>query len=280
MVVTAAAVMGAIGLALGVVVGVFAKIFKVGGNPLVELVAELLPGANCGGCGKAGCADFAKSVVARENPPAKCPVSTAEQISAIALAIGVDAGQAEKLRAVVRCAGDSTQSVRYVNYHGVQDCTSAALVGGGPKACRYGCLGLGSCARRCPFGAIEIVNNIAVVHPELCVGCGACVGVCPRGVIALVRADADVHVYCNSPERGTAKRKVCSAGCLGCGKCKRYSEQKFVLDGAPARVNYAAETLPDASDIAAIGCPTGVIRSTAGQISTETNEPDAVKSNE
>ena len=100
-------------------------------------------------------------------------------------------------------------------------CASAVLVGGGPKGCRYGCIGLGSCARHCPFGAIEIVNNIAVVHSELCVGCGNCVAACPRGVIALVRADADVHVYCNSPEKGAVKRKVCDAGCIGCGICER-----------------------------------------------------------
>ena len=61
MVLTAVVIMGCLGLILGLVIGFFAKLFKVETDSRVELVTELLPGANCGGCGKAGCADFAKS---------------------------------------------------------------------------------------------------------------------------------------------------------------------------------------------------------------------------
>ena len=88
--------MGGAGLFLGIIIGLFARIFKTPGDSRVELVQELLPGANCGGCGKAGCADFAKSVVSGENPPSRCPVSSREQINAIAMALGIDAGAGKR----------------------------------------------------------------------------------------------------------------------------------------------------------------------------------------
>ena len=156
-------VMAGIGLALGVVIGFFAKLFQVKSDARVELVTELLPGANCGGCGKAGCSDFAKSVVSGENPPSKCPVSSKEQVTAIALALGIDAGESFAKKAVVCCGGDREQTLRLANYNGVLDCVSASLVAGGPKGCAYGCLGMGTCARKCPFGAIEIINGLAVI---------------------------------------------------------------------------------------------------------------------
>ncbi len=236
----AALLMAASGVLLGVVIGVVARCFRVPSDARVDLVAELLPGANCGGCGKAGCRDFAKSVVDGENPPGKCPVSTREQISAIAMALGVEAGDVESRQAVVMCGGDLLQSAGGANYNGILSCAAAALVGGGPKGCRFGWLGMGDCARKCPFGAIEIINNLAVVHAELCVGCGNCVAACPRGVIALVPASARVHVYCNSPEKGPQKRRVCRAACLGCGKCVRQEPDKFTMSGALAKVNYSA----------------------------------------
>lgn len=265
--------MGGAGLVLGVVIGLFARIFKSSGDARVELVQELLPGANCGGCGKAGCADFAKSVVSGENPPSKCPVSSQEQINAIAIALGISGGSGKRKRAVVRCGGDNIQVTRHLNYNGVADCVAASLVAGGPKGCSYGCLGLGSCVNVCPFGAIEIVNNLALVHRELCVGCGKCVEACPRGVIALVDADSEVHVYCNSPAKGPEKRKQCKVPCIGCRKCARYAPEKFKVDGFLASVNYDAENLPDASDVENIKCPTGALLTAQQHHFIEKNDP-------
>ena len=255
----AAAVLAGAGAVLGAVIGVVAHFFRVEGDSRVELVYELLPGANCGGCGKAGCMDFAKSVVSGENHPGKCPVSTREQVSAIALALGVEAGTVVPMKAVVRCSGNLFTSDRVAYYNGINKCSSAMLVGGGPKICRYGCLGMGDCARKCPFGAIEIVNNLAVIHEELCVGCGSCAAVCPRGVIAIVPAAARAHVFCNSPEKGAQKRQLCRSACLGCGKCVRKDPEKFELNAALARVKYDAAELPTAELVEAIGCPTGAL---------------------
>lgn len=268
--------MGGAGLVLGAVIGVFAKLFKVATDPRIALVTELLPGANCGGCGKAGCADFAKSVVAGENLPGKCPVSSREQVAAIALALGVDAGGGFPKRAVVRCGGDFEQVTRHVNYNGVADCASAMLIAGGPKGCRYGCLGLGTCARKCPFGAIEIINNLAVVHEELCVGCGTCVAACPRGVIALVPATATAHVYCNSPAKGAEKRQVCKVGCIGCRKCAKSSPDQFKVDGFLASVNYEADPLPGVAEVEAAACPTDALLTAERHLFIERNEPEGV----
>lgn len=273
MIVSAVLLMGITGVLLGVMIALFARLFKTPVDARAELVRELLPGANCGGCGKAGCADFAKSVVAGENPPSRCPVSSQEQINAIAMALGISAAAAPRKRAVVRCGGDMFQTVSKVHYNGVTDCAAASLVAGGPKGCRYGCLGLGSCANVCPFGAIEIVNNLALVHRELCVGCGKCVEACPRGVIALVAADADVHVYCNSPEKGAQKRKLCKVGCIGCGKCVRTEPGKFILSGALAAVNYDSDPLPGEECVSQIKCPTGALLSAAEHHYIEKNHP-------
>ena len=274
MVLTAVVIMGCLGLILGLVIGFFAKLFKVETDSRVELVTELLPGANCGGCGKAGCADFAKSVVNGENPPGKCPVSGREQIAAIAQALGVDTGNTAPKRAVVRCGGDILQIVRKINYNGVLDCSSASMIAGGPKGCRYGCVGMGSCAKKCPFGAIEIVNQLAVIHQELCVGCGTCVAACPRQVIELVPVDSQIHVYCNSPEKAQEKRKHCKVPCLGCRKCEKAFPDKFQLDGALARVRYDAQNPLTVEEAASVNCPTGALLSAARHLEIEKLDPE------
>ena len=252
--------MGALGLVLGVVIAVFVRAFRVESDPRIDLALELLPGANCGGCGKAGCADFAKALAAGEVTPANCPVSSSEQIAAISLALGINAGTVSRKQAVV-CCRSYIGEVSRMYYNGVQDCVAANMVAGGPDACRYGCLGLGTCARKCPFGAIEIIGNVAVVHRELCVGCGKCAEVCPRGVIKMVPADADYHIYCNSPEKGAAKRAICKAGCIGCRKCEKLYKDKFIIADSLSQVNYGDAGVVDAADARAINCPVGCLLS-------------------
>ena len=262
--------MAVIGLILGGVIGIAAKLFKVEVDPRIELVTELLPGANCGGCGKAGCADFAKSVVTGENPPSKCPVASQEQVAAIAKALGIEVGDSVKKVAVVFCGGDHNQEKVQTLYNGVSDCVSASLIAGGPKGCAYGCLGMGSCARACPFNAIEMVNGLAVVHPELCVGCGACVDTCPRNLIKLVPQTAKVHIYCSSPEKGAAKMKVCSVPCIGCRKCVKGGEEgQFNVEGFKVSVNYEAEKLVDSSIFETVKCPTGCLLTEAKHLKIE-----------
>ena len=272
-IIAAIAITGLISVLLGVLIGVVSKIFAIPVDTRVELVLSLLPGANCGGCGKAGCADFAQAVVAGELPPGGCPVNSAEQITQIAQSLGIEAGGVPSLMAVVLCGGDMHQMKQPSYYNGVSDCVSAQQVGGGPKGCAHGCLGMASCARACPFGAIEMVNNLAVVHRELCVGCGACVATCPRGLVKLVAASADVHIYCSSPEKANVKRSVCQVPCIACRKCvKAADEGQLEVVGFRVQVDYTREPLPDTGVVARAECPTGCLLTVAQHLEIERGE--------
>jgi electron transport complex protein RnfB len=249
---------GLLGIVLGVVIGFVARAFAVDVDERIEQVEELLPGANCGGCGYAGCADFAKGVVAEKATPDQCPVCSPEDIRSIADYLGIEAEEKERMVALVRCSGDIKNTVRSL-YNGVRDCRSAVLVAGGAKGCDYGCLGFGSCAEACPFGAIEMRDGLAVVHPDLCVGCENCVAACPKSLIIMVPAAVETHVYCNSPEKGAAKRQVCKTACIACRKCVKASEEgQMEIDGFLIRTNY--ENPPGPELVEAVECPTTALR--------------------
>ena len=111
--------MGIIGLILGLLIGTAAKLFKVKKDSRIDLVLELLPGANCGGCGKAGCADFAKAVVSGELPPGKCPATPQENIAVITQLLGIENSAEFRKTAVVLCGGDINQTINAIRYNGI-----------------------------------------------------------------------------------------------------------------------------------------------------------------
>jgi len=251
--------LAALGLVLGGLIGFTARKFAVRVDPRIEEITNLLPGANCGGCGYAGCADYARAIVEGGASPAGCVAVSEENFQKISAAVGQETGKRERKVAVVYCSGDNGHAVHVAMYNGLNDCRAAASLSGAGKGCRFGCIGLGSCARNCPFGAIEVRNGLAVVHPEICTGCGKCTEICPRKLIRLVSAGSQAHVYCNSLDKGPAKRKNCSAGCLACRKCVKAAPEIFNAQGFLVRAREGAE-IPEEL-IASIKCPTGALHS-------------------
>ena len=135
---------------------------------------------------------------------------------------GASAGPDGEMRmaVLVRCSGGARARNKF-QYEGISDCHAAMRIGSGPKECSYGCIGLGSCVRTCPFGAISVVDDVAVVDPERCTACRLCVAVCPKNIIIPVPYSADVHIACSSRDKGGTLRKLCDIGCLGCRICEK-----------------------------------------------------------
>ena len=211
-----------IGLTAAVALGLAAKKFAVEVDPREVAILDVLPGANCGACGYPGCGGYAKALVAGKIDPNQCPPGGTETQIALAKILGVDISASEPEIAVVLCQGDNRLATDKYQYLGLTDCVAAQIIAGGPNLCPGGCLGLGTCERACPFGAIEMTaDNLAVISREKCTGCRKCVAVCPRQVIRMTPKAATVHVLCNSHDKGAAVRKYCKVGCIACNICKK-----------------------------------------------------------
>lgn len=218
----AMAMVGGTGVIIGILLGIAGEKFEVEVDEKEVAVRGCLPGNNCGGCGFPGCDGLAAAIAKGEAPVNACPVGGDNVANAIAQIMGVDAGDSVKMTAYVKCAGSCEKAKDQYEYVGPKDCKLAMNnPGGGAKACPYGCTGYGNCKNVCPFDAIEIVDGIAKVNPDLCKACGKCVAECPKHLIELVPADAVCVVQCSSKDRGVDVKKVCQAGCIGCGLCAR-----------------------------------------------------------
>jgi len=250
--------LGGIGLAAAVALGFAAKKFAVEVDPRELAVAEVLSGANCGACGYPGCAAYAKAVASGEAAPNLCTPGGASTVDKIAHIMGVAAVTTAPQIAVVLCQGDNKKAKAKYHYLGVTDCNAAQKIADGPKECPGGCLGLGTCARVCPFGAIEITaEGLAVISREKCTGCKKCVPACPRNVIRMTPLDATVHVLCNSRDKGAVVRKYCQVGCIACQICVKTVPGAYVVEENLARVLYEHY---DQAAPAVAKCPTKCIR--------------------
>jgi len=229
---------GGMGVIFGALLAVASKIFEVKKDERIPQVLDLLQGANCGGCGYAGCSAYAEAMVLDGAPINLCPSCSDEAINKISEILGVQAGKRERKIAIVLCSGTNDVAKDKFVYEGKQDCHTAVKLGGGQKECAYGCLGYGSCITKCSNDAISIINGVAVVDKEKCYGCGACVSECPRGVIKLFPYDTKLQVICSSKDKGKQTRQVCSTGCIGCGICaKNCPESAIELSDNKALIN-------------------------------------------
>lgn len=224
----AAAVLGGMGLFFGILLGIAAKVFHVDTDERVGMILQVLPCANCGGCGYAGCSAYAQAVVDGKAKPGDCSVGGEDCSKKVANIMGVESGTFEKKVARVKCSGTCTDAPVKYDYIGVDSCLAASRVAGGPKICNYGCLGEGSCAKVCPVGAISVKNGVAFVDETKCISCGKCVNTCPRKLIELVPAKSEYFVSCNSKDKGVIVTKACGVGCIGCKMCVKACESEAI----------------------------------------------------
>lgn len=215
-------VLGVLGGVFGALLSFAERIFHVDKDPKVEQVRACLAGANCGGCGFAGCNAYAAAVAAGEAPTNKCVAGGDATAAKVAEVMGVPPLDLEEMVAFVPCSGCDGVAEKRFNYSGPQDCRAAMLFGGqSARTCTFACIGLGDCTKVCLFDAIHIVNGIAQVDKSSCVGCGHCASVCPKNIIKLLPLTQRVAPACSNKDKGAAVMKFCSAGCIGCGKCQR-----------------------------------------------------------
>jgi len=213
-------VIGGVGFLAALVLGIAAVTFAVKPDPKEAEVLDLLPGANCGACGYAGCAAFAHALVQDPDTPMACTAVDADTAQRISSLLGRELDVAGPMVASIRCMGSRDRAGSRFSYVGPMDCRAAHLVAGGYKACGYGCLGLGTCEAVCPFDAIHMgADGLPEVVLERCTGCGTCVDACPRGIIRLVPKDALVEVRCVSLDSPKVMKGACDIGCIKCMLC-------------------------------------------------------------
>lgn len=227
---------------LGVLLGLFKKIFHVNVDPKVQSVRDVLSGANCGGCGMAGCDAFAGAVVNGSVPADGCVAGGAACAEKIAGILG-KAGVAVKPKvAVIACTGTAECAADKGVYNGVKTCHAAQLVMNGTKKCAFGCIGFGDCIAECPFGALSMgKNGLPVIDYKKCVGCGKCAKACPKKLISIYNADTkgSFALCSNKSDNKPQIRKDCSAGCFKCGMCvRKCPEQCIDISGGIPNVDY------------------------------------------
>ncbi len=227
-------VLGVIGLVSALVLYIISNRFAVHEDARIGQVAEVLPQANCGGCGYPGCSGFAAACVKAADAGSLdgkfCPVGGQPVMDQVAEILGLAAVASAPKVAVVRCNGTCENRPRNAKFDGAQSCRVQQMTGLGETGCGYGCLGCGDCVKKCQFGALTMdpSTGLPVVDEEKCTACGACAKACPRGIIEIRLKGPKgrrVVVLCNNKDKGAVANKVCKASCIGCGKCVKTCEK-------------------------------------------------------
>ncbi len=220
--------------------------FAVERDARIDDIERNLAGANCGGCGYAGCSQFAEALFRGEADLSRCNPTSPENKKNIAEILGMSAFDSEQTVAVVHCSGGNRAVDKYA-YQGFGDCKSAEIIAGGSKACEYGCMGLCTCVHACPNHCVSICKDtgVSIVDRDECTSCGACVAACPKKIIGRIPKTAKLYIACSNTTKGRAVMDVCKAGCIACGKCER---------GCPTGAIKLADNLAAIDYSKCIGC--------------------------
>lgn len=213
-----------------IILYIIAQKFKIYEDPRIDEIQSILPSANCGGCGFAGCRNFAEALVKAETfDGLYCPVGGGTVMGLAANILGKTALTVDPLIAVLRCNGSPEHRPNTSKYDGALNCRISHNLYIGETDCSYGCIGYGDCVRACIFDAIHIIKKTGLpeISDEKCVACGACVKACPRVLIELrkkTKKDRKIYVACSNCDKGAQAKKACDVACIGCGKCLKVCE--------------------------------------------------------
>jgi electron transport complex protein RnfB len=251
--------MGLLGLILASILAVANRKLHVDEDPRIDEVEGMLPNTNCGACGSPGCRAFAESCVGGVSNPSQCTVSPQEMTEFIAGYLGVELGNEEKRVARLACAGGNHVAKMRATYSGLKTCRAAVAVGGGGKACSWGCLGLADCEISCDFDAIHMDRHgLPIVDEDKCVACNDCVETCPLDLFSLESMGHQLWVACKSLAEGDEALADCEVACTGCARCASDAPEGLIsMKNNLAVIDYAKNNL--ASRLPIQRCPTGAI---------------------
>lgn len=213
-------IMLVVAIVFGFLIMVVSKKFAVEVDAREEQIVGCLAGANCGGCGHAGCSALAHAIVEGTGKIDDCPITAKDKKKEIAEILGIEYVGGGESKIVVACSG-GLNAIEKNDIVGYDDCIYQSRILGGKKICSSACLGMGSCALKCKVGAIKVENGVAVIDQKLCIKCGACMRECPKSVISEIDGNARVYVACSSKCRGKEVTDACKAGCISCGLCAK-----------------------------------------------------------
>lgn len=257
-------VLGTTGIIAALVLYLVSRKFKVHEDPRIDEIEGILPGANCGGCGSAGCRNFAERCIkAGDLSQLSCPVGGNDTMAKVAGILGLEAIAATPKIAVLRCNGTCSARPKTNSFDGAHTCRIENSLYIGESGCRFGCLGCGDCTNACQFGGITInpETGLPRVDESLCTGCGECARECPRHLIELRPKGIKgrrLYVSCKSNDKGAVARKACQNACIGCGKCVK--ECKFEAITVTDNLAYIDPEKCRLCRKCLAACPTGAIK--------------------
>jgi Na+-translocating ferredoxin:NAD+ oxidoreductase RNF subunit RnfB len=226
--------LSALALLSAVILYFVAQKFRIFEDPRIDEVQAILPQANCGGCGFAGCRNFAEALVKADSfEGLNCPVGGAEMMGTAAKMLGREAPVADPMVAVLRCNGTPEFRPRTSIYSGASDCRISHNLYIGETDCSYGCLGHGDCVKACQFDAmyLDLTMGLPVIVDDKCLACGACIKACPRNLIELrkkAKKDRKIYVACSNCDKGGPARRACKVACIGCSKCLKVCKYEAI----------------------------------------------------